>query len=201
MVIKNPASSTAHLFRYVLASADMYYAELEQRDVFIGADANGHVRIWAETVNGGQSTKIELCRVFLEYAMYCASSFGPAEAQYQMQGFGERLGHQLAAYLRRNPGLLTSQNPALGALECVFGTIGAHFFEDYAQAGVRFLVTDCPLEEAAKRSGLSNIELARHGVNAMCTSLCVGMNPQVVVSTSPANRPELMFTLSLPVAA
>ncbi len=198
---KNTTPGTAHLFRYVLASADMYYAELEQRDIFIGVDASGHARIWAETVNGGRATKIELCRVFLEYAMYCASSFGPAEAQYQMQGFGDRLGHQLAAYLRRNPGLVTSQNAALGALECVFGTLGARYFEDYAEAGVRFLVTDCPLEEAAKRSGLTNVELAKHGVNAMCKTMCVGMNPQVVVSALPANRPELMYTLSLPVAA
>src|SRR5512146_2710446 len=118
-----------------------------------------------------------------------------------MQSFGDRIGRRLAEYLRKNPVLVTSKNPALGALECLFGTISAHYFEDYAQSGVRFVVTDCPLEEAAKRSGLLNIELARHGINAMCQGLCHGIDPDLVIRTLPSTRPELAFTLSLPVAA
>lgn len=194
-------TSAVPLYRYAIASADMYYAELEQRDVFIGSDDDGRVRIWAETVHGGPSTRVELCRIFLEYAMYCATSFGAAEAHYQMQSFGEHLGRRLSGYLRLNPGLLPSKNPALGALECLFGTIRARFFEDYAKSGVRFVVTDCPLEDAAKRSGIPNVELARHGINAMCQSLCLGMNPQAVVSTLPSTRPEFAITISLPLAA
>ncbi len=201
MILPRLETSAVQLFRYTIASADMYYAELEQRDVFIGMDDEGNPRIWGETVNGGPSTKVELCRVFLEYALYCAASFPKAEAQYQMQGFGERLGRGLAEHLKRNPVLVHSKNAPLGALECLFGTIRAHYFEDYAKSGVRFVVTDCPLEEAARRSGLPNVELARVGVNAMCESLCKGMNPQVTVKALPATRPELAYTISLPVAA
>ena len=194
-------TSAAHLFRYEIASADMYFSEMEQRDVYIGRDDEGRVRIWGELVSGGPSTRVELCRVFLEYALYCGSCYNSAEAHYHMQTFGERIGRRLAEYLRKNPVLVTSKNQALGALECLFGTISAHFFEDYAQSGVRFVVTDCPLEEASKRSGLPNIELARHGINAMCQGLCHGMDPDLVIRTLPSNRPELAFTLSLPVAA
>lgn len=193
--------SAVHLFRYTIASADMYFSELEERDVYVGKDDDGHVRIWGQLADGGSTTKVELCRVFLEYALYCGTSFGTAEAHYQMELFGQRLGRRLAEYLRVNPMLLTSKNPALGALECLFGTIHAGYFEDYAQTGVRFVVTDCPLEEAARRSGLMNIEMARYGINAMCQSLCISMNPGLRVSTSPATRPEFAFTLSLPVAA
>ncbi len=201
MTLPSFASSAVQLFRYSIASADMYFSELEERDVFIGRDDDGRVRIWGELVRGGPATKVELCRIFLEYALYCGSSFGPAEAHYQMQMFGERLGRRLSEYLKKNPALVPSKNAALGALECLFGTIRAGFFEDYAQSGVRFVVTDCPLEEAARRSGLMNIELARYGINAMCQSLCLGMNPSLTVQTLPATRPEFAFTLSLPVAA
>ena len=194
-------TSAAHLFRYAIASGDMYYSEMEERDVYIGRDEDGRVRIWGELVNGGPSTKVELCRVFLEYALYCGSCYGTAEAHYQMHAFGERIGRRLSDYLRKNPTLIPSKNAALGALECLFGTISASYFEDYAPSGVRFVVTDCPLEAAAKRSGIPNVELARHGINAMCQSLCLGMNPKLIVNTLPASRPEFVFTLSLPVAA
>ncbi len=194
-------SSAVRLFRYSIASADMFFEEKEQRDVFVGKDDDGHVRIWGELVGGGPASRVELCRVFLEYALYCGCCYSTTEAHVQMQHFGQRLGQRLAAYLQKNPTLITSKNPALGALECLFSTIRAGYFEDYADSGARFVVTDCPLEEASRRSGLPNIELARHGINAMCQSLCIGMNPSVVVNTTPASRPEFVFTISLPVAA
>lgn len=174
------------------------YSMLQKRDVFIGKDEDGRMRIWGQTANGGPSTRIELCQVFLEYALYCATSFGDKEAQFQMQFFGEAIGRRLADFLRQNPMLMPSKNPALGALECLFGTIQAEFFEDYAETGARFVVTNCPLEDAADRSGLPNVELARHGVNAMCESLCQGVSPKSKVSTQATDRSEMIFTVSSP---
>ena len=178
-----------------------HYSMLQQREIFIGKDESGRMRIWAQTANGGTSTRIELCQVFLEYALYCASSFGEKEALYQMQFFGEGIGRRLSDFLRQNPTLMPSKNAALGALECLFGTIQAEFFEDYAESGARFVVTNCPLEEAADRSGLPNVELARHGVNAMCRSLCQGVSPKSTVNTLPSDRSELIFTVSSPTTA
>ncbi len=175
-----------------------HYSMLQHRDIFIGKDEDGRMRIWGQTANGGPSTRIELCQVFLEYALYCASSFGAEEAKYQMQFFGEAIGRRLSDFLKQNPILLPSKNAALGALECLFGTIQAEFFEDYAESGARFVVTDCPLEDAAERTGLPNSELARQGVNAMCRSLCTGVNPKVIVNTLPSTRSEMIFTVSTP---
>ena len=177
------------------------YSMLQQRDIFIGKDEDGRMRIWGQTANGGPSTRIELCQVFLEYALYCASSFGATEAQYQMQFLGEAIGRRLSDFLRQNPMLMPSKNPALGALECLFGTIQAEFFEDYAESGARFVVTNCPLEEAAERSGLPNVELARHGVNAMCRSLCQGVSPKATVNTLPSDRSQMIFTVSSPLTS
>lgn len=193
--------SAERLFRYTIASGDMYYEEREQRDIFIGKDDDGHVRIWGELVGGGPASRVELCRVFLEYALYCRCCYTAREACARLQLFGQRMGRRLAAFLQKNPTLISSKNSALGALECLFGTIRASYFEDYADSGARFVVTDCPLEEASRRSGLPDIELARSGINAMCQSLCLGMDPGVVVNTLPSSRPELVFTVLLPVAA
>ncbi len=201
MTIQVCAPSTLRLFRYTVASADMYYAEQEQRDVILGKDDYGHIRIWGQTANGGLSTRIGLCRVFLEYGLYCSSWCGAAEAQYHMQNFGERLGHALARYLQDNPALLAADDPTVRALEYVFDGMEASFSEDYREAGVRFLVTYCPVEDAARRSGLPNVELARHGINAMCRRLILDVNPNLVVKTLPDNSPAFMFTITAPVAA
>ncbi len=199
-----PLSSTepaaVKLCRYSVASSDMFYAELEQRDVMLGKDNAGHIRIWGQT-SSSTSARVGLCRVFLEYALYCSSWCNASEARYHMENFGERLGRGLAAYMQHNPDLVSRDDPTIRALEQIFSAIGAEFSEDHLQQGVRFLVSHCPIEEAAKRSGLPHSELARHAINAMCRRLIHEMNPGWIVVTAPDSQPELMFMLTLAVPA
>ncbi len=194
-------STAVNLFQYLVASSDLYYAEQEQRDVFLGKDWRGHIRLWGQTANSGPTTRIGLCRVFLEYGLYCTSWCSITEAQYHMQDFGERLGHCLADYLRANPGILAADDPTLRALEQVFETIGADFSEQQLDAGVRFLATHCLLEESARRSGLPDVELARHGIHAMCRALLLDMDPGLVVKSSSDNEPDFVYILTTPAFA
>lgn len=192
--------SVVNLYRYAVASRDMYYAEEEQRDVLLGRDEAGHIRLWGAS-SGGSASRIGLCRVFLEYGMYCESWCGQAESLYHMQDFGERLGHAVAAYLQENPDLLEADDPTFRALEHVFWAAGAAYSEEHIESGVRFLISHCPVEQAAKRSGLSGIELARHGINALCRTLVNDMNPHAVVLTAPDSVPEFSFTITDPARA
>ncbi len=196
MTFPSVETLAVRVFQYSLASGDMYYAELEQRDVLLGKDDAGNARIWGQSTGKGASSRIGLCRVFLEYGMYCASWCRPGEAQYHMENFGERLGYHLAMYLRDDPASVTPGDPTVHALEQIFEAIGADFTEDHLEAGVRFLISHCPIEDAAKRSGLPYAELARHGMNAMCRRLIREMDPSLLVVTSPDNQPELMFMLT-----
>lgn len=190
---------TAHLFRYVIASADMYYSEMEQRDVFLASDEQGNFRIWGETAEGS-STEIDLCEIFLEYALYCYTWCSTAEAFYHMQDFGEHIGQSLAKYLG-NPPPLISENPMAGALECVFKTMDVCLTIEHCESEVRFIATSCPLEKAAERSGLRNVELAHYGINTMCQSLIHAMNPDLTLSASPETGREFIFTILMPAAA
>ncbi len=192
---------SARLFRYAIASADMYYAELEQRDVFLGNDKYGNLAIWGEIADRGPSTKIELCEIFLEYGLYCCSWCNMGEALYHMQDFGERIGRSLANYLVDNPSLLVPENSAIYALEHIFESMGACFSAEYSQTETRLMITDCPLEKTAERSGLRNIELAHHGINAMCQSLVHSMNSNLNLTVSSSDQPEFSFTIMMPVPA
>lgn len=190
-----------HLSRDLVASADMYYAKQQQRDVLLGRDSRGHIGIWGITADGDPSSRIELCQVFLEYALYCCTWCGPDEARFHMQDFGESLGHRLAAYLQADPALLSPDDPMLRALEQVFGTIGAECSEERLELGIRFLASHCRLEDVARRSGLRHLDLARHSINALCRALILDMNPRLSVESAPDTLSEFMFTVSTPAFA
>ncbi len=201
MTIRNFEPHTVRLCQYVIASADMYYTELEQRDVFLKHDGRGNIHIWGEIVGRGPSTKVDLCEIFLEYGLYCCSWCSMAEALYHMQDFGEQLGCSLAKYLTENSHLLTSPDPTVRALEHIFETMGACFSTEHSGSGTQLVVTDCPLEKTAERSGLRTIELAHHGINAMCRSLIRAMNPNLDLAISAPDSPEFIFTIVMPVPA
>lgn len=196
MTIEDLVPAATHVFHYVVASADMYYSEEQQRDVLLGTDRRGRVRIWGAASEGDVSGRIELCQVFLEYAMYCCTWCGRDEALVHMQDFGEGLGHVLADYLKANPDLVSTEDPMLQALQQVVAAIGADCAEEHLESGVRFLVSHCRLEEVAQHSGLCHLELAHHGINALCRALILDMNPRSFVCSAPDTLPEFMFTVT-----
>ncbi len=187
-----------HLFRYVIASADMYYAEEEQRDIFLGCDEQGNFRIWGEITDEGPSTTIDLFEIFLEYALYCGSWSCAEESLYHMQDFGECLGRALAKYIKSAIPPSTPKNMAVQALKHILKTMDGYPSIENGGNEVRFIVPDFPLEKAAEHCGLRNVELAHYGLNAMCQSLIKGLNPHLTLSASSETRPEFIFTISTP---
>jgi hypothetical protein len=176
----------------------MYYTELGLRDVILRSDEQGNFHIQGEFVGGDSSTAIELCEIFLEYAMYCCAWCDLEEALYHMQDFAEHIGHSIGKFLRENTYLVRLENPIDRALEHLFQTMNARITIKYSGAIENFIVIDFPLEEAAQRSGLRNIELAHHGINIMCQSMIEVMQPEVTLKTSPAIHPEFAFTILKP---
>ncbi len=196
-MITQPAERhVTHLFRYSIASADMYYAEMEQRDVFLSYDGQGNFRICGEIVGGGSSTATDLFRVFLEYGLYCCSWCNMAEALYHMQDFGECFGRSLAAHLKDivPPSML--DDSTVQVLKCIFETADVSLSIENIGGEVRIVITDFPLDKAAECSGLRNVELARHGINSMCQTLIQGINPSLHLSASSDARSEFIYTIS-----
>ncbi len=189
------------LCRYTIASADMYFSEMEQRDVFVCGDAEQGLRIWGEVSGAGPATAIELSQAFLEYALYCCSWCSSAEAHYHMHSFGEQLGASLAKYLSDIIPFRSTANPAMVALNLVLEAMNACHSVEPAGPESDLILVDCALQTAARHSGLTDVQLAHHGINAMCQSLLNSLNPKLAVSTSPDDRPDFVFVVTLPVPA
>lgn len=189
------------LCRYTIASADMYFAEMEQRDVFVSVGGEHELCIWGEVSGAGSATAIDLCQVFLEYALYCRSWCSSSEAHYHMHGFGEQIGNALAKYLGGVVRLRAAVNPALAGLDLVLEAMHACHSSEPAGPESDLIVVDCALETAARRSGMGDVELAHHGINAMCQSLMRALNPGLAVSAAPDDRPDFVFVTRLQLPA
>lgn len=189
------------LCRYPIASADMYYYEVEQRDVCVRDDPEKGFRIWGEIPDVGATTAIGLCEVFLEYAMYCQTWRDLSQAYHSMQAFGERLGKALARYIQDNPPAAMAANLGACALECVLESMNAHFTVEQVGSELRFIVAGCPLHETAERTSLMEVELAHHGINALCQSLIHAIDPDLVVRAPLEARVDHIFSVMTPVYA
>lgn len=198
MTIQPAEPHVTRLLSYVIASSDMYLAEMELRDVFLSCNEQGSCRIWGKMAYGATSTTIDLFEIFLEYALYCCSWAGKEETLFNMQKFGERLGRSLAKHLKDNILLSMSANSAVQILKYILETVDVHPAVEKDGVGVRVVVTDYPLEKAAKRSGLWYVELAHSGINSMCQSLVRCINPRLALSASSAAQSEFIFTVLTP---
>ena len=198
MSTEHLGSCTLNLYRYSMASADMYYSEVGTRDVFLTTDEWGSFQIWAQIVGEDAPTAINLCEIFLEYAMYCCTWCNQDEVLQRMQDFAGQIGRSIGKCLKENTCVLKWDNPIDRVLEHLFETMNAHIAIDHSGAIEHLIVMDAPLEIAAEHSGLRNIELAHHGMNVMCQNMIQAFNPDLVLEASPKIHPEFDFTILKP---
>ncbi len=181
--------------RYPIASGDMYYSEVGQRDVFVCDDLLHGFQIWGELTGGGEETAIPLCEIFLEYAMLCQTGYEENEAYARMESFGSGLGQAVAMYMLDTVFLDGFPNPGVCALECVLETLKVNFTIHQIGPELRFIICDCPFERTAAQTGLPQSELAHVGLNGMCQGLLKLIQPELPVASPVDERYDHIFAI------
>lgn len=184
--------------KYSLASADMFYSEEGQREICVYDDPGQGLRIWGETPLGGAATSIDLCQVFLEYALFCQAQGDHEGSHKAMRSFGESLGVKLADYIKGTPVYSSAADPGACALESILEAIHANLTIEHIGPELRFIVAGCPLLNASESSGLHEIELAQYGFNVMCQSLIQAVDPHLLLHMPLGNGNCQVFTLVEP---
>jgi hypothetical protein len=187
--------------RYPIASSDMYYNEVGQRDVFVRDDLQHGFQIWGELTGAGDETSIPLCEIFLEYAMQCQTGYEENQAYGLMESFGSGLGQAVAMYMLDNIFLDGFPNPGVCALECVLETLKVNFTIHQLGPELRFIICDCPFEKTASQTGLPQTELAHVGLNAMCQGLLYVIQPELPVASPVDERYDHIFAIDTAVHA
>ncbi len=187
--------------RYPIASSDMYYGEVGQRDVFARDDLVHGFQIWGELTGAGEETSITLCEIFLEYAMFCQTGYEENQAYALMESFGSGLGQAVAMYMLDNIFLNGFPNPGVCALECVLETMRVNFTIHQIGPELRFVIVDCPFEKTASQTGLPQSELAHSGLNAMCQGLLKVIQPELPVASPIDERYDHVFAIDTQIPA
>jgi formate transporter len=195
MAPQDSNQSATCIGRYPIASGDMYYSEVEQRDIYVVDEPEKGIRIWGEIPMGGPVTAVELCQVFLEYALSCASSQDAEQAYHAMGAFGMGLGERLAEYIKSTPLIKDTTDPGACALECLLESIHAHLSIEHVGPELRFIIADCPILEVSHRTGLRNVELAQYGFNIMCQRLITEVEPTLLLRMPTPGESSQTFTL------
>lgn len=185
--------------RYPIASSDMYYSEVGQRDVYVRDDLLHGFQIWGELTGGGEQTAIALCEIFLEYAMLCQTGYEESEAYARMESFGSGLGQAVAMYMLDN--IFLDGNPGVCAMECVLETLKVNFTLHQIGPELRFIIVDCPFEKTAGQTGLPQSELAHVGLNAMCQGLLKVIQPELPVASPVDERYDHIFAIDTTINA
>jgi hypothetical protein len=181
--------------RYPVATSDMYYNEVGQRDVYVRDDLIHGFQIWGELNGAGEETAISLCEIFLEYAMFCQTGFDEPQAYAHMESFGCGMGQAVAVYMLDNIFLNGFPNPGVCALECVLETLKVNFTIHQIGPELRFIICDCPFEKTARQTGLPQSELAHVGLNAMCQALLNVIQPELPVTSPVDERYDHIFAI------
>lgn len=187
--------------RYPIASTDMYYNEVGQRDVFVRDDLLHGFQIWGELSGAGEESAISLCEIFLEYAMFCQTGNEEHQAYALMESFGSGMGQAVAIYMLDNIFMDGLPNPGVCALECVLETLRVNFTIHQIGPEMRFILCDCPFDKTAGQTGLPHSELAHVGLNAMCQGLLHIIQPELPVASPVDERYDHIFAIDIAMKA
>lgn len=185
------------LYSFTVASADMFYSEMAQREIYMRDDAETGFHIWGEIAGGGGTTAVDLGEILLEYAMTAVAAGNLPSAFRQIDHFAKKLGESLAVRIMQCTPADSAVSRAACALECVLEALDVQFVVEHDGDEMNYILDHCPLCEKSSRTGLSQVEVAHHGLNALCHSLISALDPELKVKLPRKPRMDRIFTMTL----
>jgi hypothetical protein len=177
-------STDSPLYTYVIASGDMRYIEINQRNVFLRRDPNLGLIFRGELPGCGAGCYADLSQVLLEYAMTCEGCKSPQEACEYVAGFGRRLGELLAKRFSEDYSALPAEERLHTAIEVLLKSMVVPFSRQVSPQRLEYNLEYCPLCETGSSSGMQReLSMARYGFAALCASLVSFLAPAWKVAT------------------
>jgi len=181
----------APLLAYVIASADMRYIEINEREIYIRHDPVVGIIVRGEISGCGAGCYADLSQIFLEYAMSCEGCRDQNEAEKSVTRFGARLGAILAARLSEDYVGLSTIDQLSRAFEFILNSMAVPFTEERTDRNLRYTLAHCPLCESGKKTGLNReMALARMGFAVLCESMLRSFAPDWSLLKPSIQEPE-----------
>jgi hypothetical protein len=151
----------APVFSYTLASADLRYIEIGEREIYLRREPVGSMIFRGEIVGRGPESHINLSEILLEYAMSCEGCSRAELATELLLHFGEHLGQIYADYALQETRVHSQAERISLAMTCILNSMDAKFTEEVQANSFNYLLDCCPLSECAQDTGLNrSVEMA-----------------------------------------
>ena len=183
----------APVFSFALASADMRYIEIGERDIYLRNDPKAGLVFRGEISGCGPGCFVDLSEILLEYAMSCEGCREQSVASEEVTRFGERLAEVLVEKIYHGIAELPTPEKLSSAFKCILNSMSATYLEESKEDHLEYSLDCCPLSECAKSAGLyRSVEMAHLSFTALCKSLIKALAPNWVMmqpSESDTNIP------------
>jgi|GEM_PF-2790189 hypothetical protein len=189
-------SQATVIYNYTVGSGDMYYEEVAERNVFIRGDEESGFHIWAECVAGGKATAVDLDEILLEGALASEVRGRALETERLADNFAERLGQSVARHVSLSLSGKSNIHRAMLTLKCILGSMHIPFTPEQIDDEINYVFDQCPLCNAAERSGIrTEVELAHHELGTLISSAIGFIDPEFRVRFPSDRYAEHVFAI------
>lgn len=149
------------VFSYTLASADLRYIEIGEREIYLRREPGGSLVFRGELADRGPESYINLSEILLEYAMSCEGCSRAELATEMLLHFGEHLGKIYTDSAAQESRAISQAERISAAMICILNSMQAKFTEELQANSINYSLDCCPLSECGQATGLNrSVEMA-----------------------------------------
>jgi len=189
------------VFSYPLASGDMRYIEIGERDIFLRKDPTSGMVFRGEISGCGSDCFVELNEILLEFAMSCEGCREKSLAAGEVADFGEHLGKILLETTHDDISELTETEKLANSFRCLLNSMSSKYTEQINSSYLEYSLECCPLRECAKDTGLNrSVALAQISFVALCKHIIKSLAPNLILvePTEDGDNPIHKIVIKVP---
>lgn len=168
----------APIFSYAIASGDMRYISIGERDIYLRNDPEAGLIFRGEIAGCGPKCFFELNEILLEYALSCEGCREQRFVSEEVIRFGERLGKVLGDAIDHQHADLPVTEKLSIAYKSVLNSMSSKYIEEIKSDRIEYSLDCCPLSECAINTGLGrSITMAHISFVSLCRNLIGNLSP------------------------
>ena len=150
-------TSGNRLLSYPIASSDMWYSEIGQREIYLRREPQQGLYLQGEIPECGPDCYANLSEVLQEYCCGCEQCRDHDGTASLVCPFADRLGRQLMARLQELIPERPEINRVSAVMDVILNSMDVAFEKALTGDGLRYDLADPPINKAARGSGLSGL--------------------------------------------
>lgn len=171
------------LLSYVIASSNMRYIEINEREIYLRDDPQQGLVLRGEIPQCGPNCHANLSQILLEQAMSCEDYRDQAMTARHVNHFGDRLGEQMMAKLYDDVPVSSDIGRLTEMMNIILNSMGVPFEYDLTADHIQYDLAYCPIHETATSSGMSLwVATAHRAFVALCSHVVATLAPQWVLT-------------------